>query len=136
MDADLAQAVRDRAGDDCEYCRMPQAAFPATRFHVDHIIAKQHGGRTEFANLALSCFNCNAFKGPNIAGNDPKTGALTRLFNPRRQRWSRHLGWDGARIVGRTPVGRVTVYVLNLNDDEVVLIRATMIQEGLLVRET
>ena len=114
---------------------MPQAAFPATRFHVDHITAKQHGGRTNLANLALSCFNCNAFKGPNIAGNDPKTGRLARLFNPRRQRWSRHFRWDGARIVGRTPVGRVTVYVLNMNDEEVVLIRATMIEEGLLVPE-
>ena len=136
MEADLAQAVRDRAGGACEYCRMPQAAFPATRFHVDHITAKQYGGRTELANLALSCFNCNAFKGPNIAGNDPKTGRLARIFNPRRQRWSRHFRWNGARLVGRTLVGRVTAYVLNMNDEEVVLIRAAMIEEGLLVPET
>jgi hypothetical protein len=30
----------------------------------------------------------------------------------------------------------VTVYVLNMNDEEVVLIRAAMIEEGLLVPET
>jgi hypothetical protein len=28
-------------------------------------------GRGEAANLALSCFYCNSFKGPNIAGVDP-----------------------------------------------------------------
>jgi hypothetical protein len=135
MDAALARAVRDRAGNACEYCRVPQAGFPTLVFHIDHIVARQHGGRTVLGNLALACHNCNAFKGPNIAGTDPLTRRLTRLYNPRRHRWGRHLRWDGPRIVGRSAVGRATVQVLNLNDDEVVLIRATLILEGLLVPE-
>ncbi|HKB01554.1 MAG TPA: HNH endonuclease signature motif containing protein [Gemmataceae bacterium] len=135
MNAHLAQAVRNRAANACEYCRMPQAGFPTIKFHVDHIVARQHGGKTVMGNLALACHNCNAFKGPNLAGIDSPTGRLTRLYNPRRHRWGRHFRWDGPRIVARTAVGRATVQVLNLNDAEVVLTRATLILEGLLVPE-
>jgi hypothetical protein len=132
MDAHLSAAVRARAGDACEFCRMPQAAFPTLRFHVDHVIAKKHRGPTTLQNLALSCFTCNGFKGSDIASNDPRTGRLTRLYNPRRQKWSRHFRWDGAEIRGRTAVGRVTVEILNLNDLQSVQTRASLIREGLI----
>jgi hypothetical protein len=132
VDAHLAAAVRARAGHACEYCRVPQAAYPTLRFHVDHVIAKKHRGPTNLKNLALSCFACNGFKGSDIASNDPVTGRLTRLFNPRRQKWARHFRWDGARILGRTAVGRVTVEILNLNDEQSVLTRAALIREGLI----
>ena len=52
MDATLPEQVRQRAGDRCEYCRLPQGAHVLT-FPVDHIIARQHGGRTEHDNSAL-----------------------------------------------------------------------------------
>ena len=42
MDASTRELVRRRAGDRCEYCRMPQAATPFIPFHLEHIIAKQH----------------------------------------------------------------------------------------------
>jgi 5-methylcytosine-specific restriction endonuclease McrA len=57
---------------------------------MDHIVARQHGGLTTLANLALACLHCNGHKGPNIAGIDPKRKRLTRLFNPRRHKWERH----------------------------------------------
>jgi len=45
------------------------------RFHVDHIIAKQHVGETDDpARLALACNRCNAHKGPNLTGVDSETG--------------------------------------------------------------
>jgi HNH endonuclease len=131
MDERLAQSVRERAGHACEYCRVPQLCYPTVTFPMDHIIARQHRGSTELGNLALSCLHCNSFKGPNIAGVDPKTRRLTRLFNPRRNRWSRHFRWSGPLIVGRTPVGRVTVEVLNMNDREAVTVRASLIDEGM-----
>ena len=56
----------------CEYCRLPQAASRIVRFHIEHIIARQHGGRSEPDNLALACGFCNFHKGPNIAGIDPE----------------------------------------------------------------
>jgi 5-methylcytosine-specific restriction endonuclease McrA len=44
--------VRQRAKGQCEYCRLPQAAS-AIPFQIDHIIARQHKGRTASGNLAL-----------------------------------------------------------------------------------
>jgi 5-methylcytosine-specific restriction endonuclease McrA len=70
MDKLIEQAVRARAKNNCEYCRLPQSAR-RLRFQIDHVIAQQHGGGTELDNLALSCGRCNRFKGPNIAGIDP-----------------------------------------------------------------
>jgi len=46
MDAAVRHLVRQRAGDCCEYCRLPQEAVDAT-FHVEHIIALQHGGNDD-----------------------------------------------------------------------------------------
>jgi hypothetical protein len=129
MDAALTRAVRKRAGDTCEYCQMPQVAYPTVPFQADHIIARQHGGKPILANLALACLHCNSHKGPNIAGIDPNTRRLTRLFNPRRQKWSRHFRWVGAVLVGRTNIGRVTIAVLALNDPDLVAVRQALIDE-------
>jgi hypothetical protein len=74
---------------------------------------------------------CNSHKGPNIAGIDPATGKLSKLFNPRRHKWARHFRWDGPYLIGRTPVGRVTVVVLAMNDPEAVEVREALIDEGL-----
>jgi hypothetical protein len=130
MDAALARQVRERARHTCEYCLMPQARYPAP-FQNDHIIADQHGGPTVLHNLALACLHCNSHKGPNIAGRDPRTGKLTPLFNPRRHKWARHFCWDGVQITGRTPVGRTTVAVLNMNDSFLVELREALLHEGL-----
>src|SRR5262245_57721685 len=100
MDRALVEQVRSRAGEACEYCLLPQAAS-IIRFPIDHVIARQHGGPTELENLAPCCGRCNRFKGPNLAGIDPYTGAMTRLYNPRRDRWRRHLEWQDALLVGR-----------------------------------
>src|SRR5439155_23026889 len=112
MEGLLAARVRVRAGHVCEYCRMPQAYYPTVVFPIDHVIARQHRGPTTWGNLALSCLHCNSHKGPNLTGIDPRTKRLTRLFNPRRQKWERHFRWDGPFVRGRTAVGRTTVVVL------------------------
>ncbi len=125
----LWDQVRDRAEGRCEYCRLPQSAVEFA-FPVDHVRARQHRGETEAANLALSCPRCNAHKGPNVAGYDPATGALTRLFNPRRDRWGKHFTWSAATIVGRTAVGRTTVEVLAMNSPDAVAAREALMKEG------
>ena len=114
MDAVTGQTVRERAGNRCEYCRLPQE-FSALQLHIEHIIAHQHGGPDELENLALACPECNYHKGTNLTSIDPDTGEVTSLFHPRRQRWEDHFRRDGARIVGRTPVGRTTVWLLEIN---------------------
>src|SRR5437763_2594049 len=111
MPGSLEQTIRRLAGDRCEYCRMPEieSRFP----HVlDHVIARQHGGKTEAANLALCCGRCNQFKGPNIASIDPATKQIVRLFNPRADRWDEHFRYEGALLIGLTPIGRATASVL------------------------
>jgi hypothetical protein len=114
ISAALRREVRERARERCEYCLLAesQSFFP---HEPDHLIARNHGGETISANLALACFDCNRFKGPNIASLDPVTGELVPLFNPRTQRWSEHFKLNGGRIVPLTPVGRATENMLRLN---------------------
>jgi hypothetical protein len=130
MDEALAALVWERAGHRCEYCRLHQDHSWLT-FEIDHIIARKHGGKSVAGNLALSCFYCNSFKGPNIAGRDPKTGVITRLFHPRRHKWSRHFRWNGPVLVGRTAIGRTVIAVLNINEADAVATRAALIAAGL-----
>ena len=116
MDAALRTAVRRRAAEHCEYCRFPQAASRFARFHIEHIVALQHGGASDLENLALACGFCNYHKGPNIASLDPESGQLVPLFHPRRDAWSEHFQWRGTTIVGQTPIGRATARLLAMND--------------------
>jgi hypothetical protein len=128
-DEALADLVRDRANLCCEYCQLPQI-YSSVRFQIDHVIAKQHGGRTVASNLALACLADNNHKGPNLAAIDPRTGKRVWLFHPRRQKWSRHFRWDGPVLVGRTPVGRATVAALAMNLPHRIAQRAALIVEG------
>ena len=129
MEGSLVELIWDRAGSACEYCLIPQAFYPAP-FEIDHIIARQHQGQTTADNLALSCIHCNSHKGPNIAGRDRVTRKLTALFNPRRHKWSRHFRWDGPYLRGRSPIGRVTVAILNMNGPFLVQLREQLMEEG------
>jgi HNH endonuclease len=128
--AALARQVWQRAARRCEYCRLAQD-FDDSPFEIDHIIPRKHGGPTIAGNLALSCYHDNRCKGYDISGLDPRTGKLTPLFHPRRQRWSTHFRWQGAYLIGRTAAGRVTVAVLELNDPLRVELRERLIDEGL-----
>lgn len=112
------QAVRAKAGDCCEYCRLSQSGSFA-RFHVDHIIALKHGGTDADDNLCLACPDCNAHKGENVAALDPLTHNATKLYNPRQQKWDNHFRINSnATLTGLTPVGRATIRVLRINDEE------------------
>ena len=115
MDARTRELVRRRAGDVCEYCRIPQEATPLIPFHVEHIVSKQHGGTDDPDDLALACDRCNAYKGPNLTSIDPDTGTVVGLFHPRQDIWSEHFVVRGGHIAGLTPTGRATVRLLNMN---------------------
>ena len=129
MDAETKIRVRARAEDRCEYCRNHQRHYIVT-FHVEHIIAKQHHESDEDSNLALACHFCNRHKGPNIAGLDPETGAMTRLFNPRTDDWNHHFYHQAGRIIGLTGVGRATVDVLKMNHPDRIRTRLELDQDA------
>lgn len=115
MDAATRDVVRRRANNRCEYCLLQQEYCDLTH-HVEHIVARQHGGLDNIENLALACQRCNLRKGPNLTGVDPETGGVVHLFHPRRDQWAEHFLFRGVKLEGRTPVGRATVQVLGMND--------------------
>lgn len=134
MDAATKDLVCRRAGDRCEYCRLPQEATPFITFHVEHIVAKQHLSDDidpdDPSGLALSCDRCNAFKGPNLSSIDTDTGEVVPLFHPRNDSWEDHFTIDGAKIVGISPTGRATARLLNMNDLRRVELRKQWRDEG------
>ena len=128
MNERLKAFVRQRADGRCEYCQLPQK-FSLIPFEIDHVIARKHRGPTVADNLALSCFYCNSYKGANLSGIDPETGAVARLFDPRRQKWVRHFRWNGPYLEGRTRIGRATITVLEINHQDAVDARRCLIEE-------
>ena len=123
MDAALRSAVRERAGQRCEYCQRRQIDSPLIPLQIEHIIPRKHGGDDVSENLALACADCNLRKGSNLTGIDQVTNQITPLYDPRRQAWLEHFRWDEMRIVGLTPTGRATVRVLDLNSAERIRVR-------------
>lgn len=130
MDAATRRRVQKRAGNCCEYCRLPQAAAPVIRFQVEHVRPRQHLGSDAIRNLALACPRCNRYKGPNLSAIDPKTKRIVELFNPRTQDWHVHFEFRGVAIVGLTAVGRATARLLLMNSDDRLKLRAALRDVG------
>ncbi|MBI4910502.1 MAG: hypothetical protein HY820_43210 [Acidobacteria bacterium] len=78
-------------------------------------MAKQHGGSADPTDLALACDRCNAYKEPNLTSIDLDTEVIVRLFHPRVDRWEDHFEVREGQVCGKTPVGRATVRLLNMN---------------------
>jgi len=129
MDAETRRLVRERAGSRCEYCHLAQK-YSELLHHIEHIVAKQHGGLDDAGNLALACHRCNLHKGPNLTGMDPVTGEVARLFHPRRDRWADHFSFRGAYIEGLSASGRATVHVLGMNDVRRLELRRELLAMG------
>ncbi len=117
-----------RADQLCEYCLIHEED---TFFgcEVDHIISEQHGGVTREDNLAFACLVCNRAKGTNI-GSLSATGRLTRLFNPRQDRWSEHFRLDHVTISPLTDIGWATVQILGLNREDRIHEREALREKG------
>jgi hypothetical protein len=60
----------------------------------------------------------------NVVGFDPADDRIVALFDPRKDVWQDHFEVRGASIVGKTPVGRTTVLVLNMNSEQRLELRA------------
>jgi hypothetical protein len=108
--------VANRANHRCEYCLAPESVFNNT-FEVEHILPTSQGGTSDLDNLALACRWCNQCKSDKQMGVDALTGEVAPLFHPRTDRWEEHfvIALDTAQIQGITPIGRVTVLLLQMN---------------------
>lgn len=133
--AELERQVAQRAGNRCEYCRMHQSLQGAS-FHLEHVTPTSRGGATELQNLAWSCPGCNLRKSNRIEAPDPLTGSIVGLFHPRNDLWSEHFAWEDYQVVGRTPCGRATIAVFDLNHERRVRIRQAEQTFGLFPPET
>ena len=85
MNAALRAFVRERAGRRCEYCRLHEDDADFLSFHVEHVVAKQHGGTDDPDILCFACAEGNWAKGPNLAGlldGKGKTSCLKAACRP------------------------------------------------------
>ncbi|MBM3759003.1 MAG: HNH endonuclease [Acidobacteria bacterium] len=129
IDAATRRRVCTRARYRCEYCHLHQD-FSELTHHFEHIRPVKHGGTDQPDNLALACHRCNSHKGSNLSGIDPKTGKLTPLFHPRKQRWPAHFRFDGPLLIGLSPTGRTTIQTLAMNDPRRLALRAELLSIG------
>ena len=93
-----------------------RARSPVPRFHVDHIIAKQHLDEVsdDPQSLAWACSECNYHKG----------------FSARRDDWNDHFTVEQGMLVGLTPSGRATARLLNMNAPRLVRLRRELIEQA------
>lgn len=127
----IAETVRIRAKHRCEYCQTPFWLVGQT-FHIDHILPVSGGGETELANLCYACPNCNGAKSNNTLRFDPQLQLEVPLFNPREHEWIDHFSWDddGRKLLGKSPIGRVTIDALRMNRPSMLRLRAFWVTWG------
>ena len=94
------------------------------------MIAEKHGGATEAANLAYTCWRCNRHKGTDLGSFDPATNDFSMLYHPRTQHWQEYFALDGTRTEGLTAEGRTTVRLLQLNSAERIAERQALRESG------
>ncbi|MEP7342054.1 MAG: HNH endonuclease signature motif containing protein [Acidobacteriota bacterium] len=111
------EIVAERAGHRCEYCHAPERVFNFP-FEVEHILPRNRAGKGDLENLALACRACNLFKSSYTFRFDMETQTEVRLFDPRRDEWAVNFQIDigTGEIAGLTPIGRVTVQQLQMNN--------------------
>lgn len=115
MDAAVRRFVRERAGGRWEYCQFDQEDSEIPH-HIEHIVARQHGGSDEPENLALACNRCNLHKGANLAGIDPAASSVEVLLRPGKDVWAEYFRMRQNFVEGLTPSRRATVPGLALTD--------------------
>lgn len=67
-----------------------------------------------------------------MQAEDPLTGELVSLYQPRRQIWDEHFAWDasGIHLIGLTAVGRITILVLRINNEVILNARRRWVSAG------
>lgn len=120
LKAQIEQEDRQR----CCYC-LTSAANSGIPMTFDHIQPRSKSGATSFENVCLACRTCNEYKSDLTEAEDPLTGKVVPLFNPRTQQWLEHFTWnlDTTKVEGVTAIGRATVIALRMNNPVIVAAR-------------
>ncbi len=127
----MRQRIADVAKHRCGYCQTQETVI-GMLLEIEHIVPEAAGGSSDEMNLWLACPRCNRHKGAQTHAIDERTGEKVSLFDPRRQRWEDHFAWEqgGLYVVGLTPIGRVTVATLQMNNSFIVYSRQVWISWG------
>jgi hypothetical protein len=127
----LKTKIRDCDRHRCCYC-LTSEANSGLPMSFDHIQPQSKGGNTSCENVCLACRSCNEYKSDLTEAQDPLTGEIVPLFNPRAQQWSEHFAWslDATRVEGQTPVGRATIAALRMNNPVIVAARSRWVISG------
>jgi hypothetical protein len=115
----------------CAYCQMPAIYLPQG-LQKEQIVPLSVEGLDVPKNICPACPNCNSHKAKKVFAIDPRSGKKVKLFNPRKQKWLEHFGWDkfGTKVMGRTPIGRATVAGLKINLPDLVAWRSIIVRIG------
>jgi 5-methylcytosine-specific restriction endonuclease McrA len=70
--------ARDRSI--CQYCGR---RFERPDLNIDHVVPRQHGGKTTWDNVVCSCVDCNRRK----ANRTPEEAGLRLIRRPKKPRW-------------------------------------------------
>jgi hypothetical protein len=113
------------------YC-LTSEANSGLPMSFDHIHPQSKGGNTSFENVCLACRSCNEYKSDLTEAQDPLTGEIVPLFNPRAQQWSEHFAWslDATRVEGQTSIGQTTIAALRMNNSVIVAARSRWVISG------
>ncbi len=127
----IQRNVRRQARFRCGYCLTSETLI-GMKMEFEHLIPIAANGETIEENLWLSCRRCNEFKGVQTHALDVETQETVAIFNPRTQNWNEHFRWnaEGTEIIGITPIGRVTVSSLKLNNEIIVVSRRLWVSVG------
>ncbi len=123
------QVVARRAGFQCEYCMVREEASYLS-YQIDHIVSIKHGGDDHLDNLAYSCVSCNRVKGSDIGSVLLPEKDFIRLFNPREDSWQDHFKLTEAEIMPRSDIGKVTIKILDLNNQYRIAEREALLEVG------
>lgn len=106
---------------------MPDTVIRHDAFGVDHYRPKRRFPELEFSydNLFYCCNACNARKGDYWPA--PADEGTRFVPNPCAHRMFDHLRYHGARVVARTDAGTAACDLLQLNSEEFVSHRETVI---------
>ncbi len=72
--------VFERDRNQCQYCG---GHFPREELNLDHVIPRQHGGRTTWENVVCSCMPCNTRKANRL----PHEAGIRLIRKPVRPKW-------------------------------------------------
>jgi len=72
--------VFERDKNTCQYCAK---VFPRAELNLDHVIPRDHGGRTTWENIVCSCIPCNSRKANRL----PHQAGMRLIRKPVRPKW-------------------------------------------------